>query len=264
LIISNVDRASLRPQATRSWPSRSTPPSLHRPGTSGPTSPAYADFEYALADLERHLPAPNKGDILHSRPEYSSTDVVPARSVGLATDVDQPAQVGRRLGRHAGAQGPRRTHDSRIEVASMAEFRGLASGPSSRRGKICVSADGPRHPTGAGHENRGRRHDPASTDSISRSLATLQTAGRGCEQATWSWPVRFGLSATPCMQRVRRMEAAAYIRRLWRATCNSTAMPATSVGVHRDYAAPAIHRPQDFLKFSAASRRSAAPPLASW
>ena len=89
-------------------------------------------------------------------------------------------------------------------------------------------------------------------------LATLQTAGRisNLELAD-----TVGLSATPCVQRVRRMEAAGYISgygaqlgidRICRNVVVFTEITLSN------------HRREDFLVRSAASRRSRSSSTASW
>jgi FMN phosphatase YigB (HAD superfamily) len=86
----------------------------------GSYKPSPRNFEYALGDLERTF-GTRKGDILHTAQSIFH-DVVPARSVGLATMwINRRKAVGG-WGATPAPQAPGALTTPDIEVASMADF----------------------------------------------------------------------------------------------------------------------------------------------
>ena len=86
----------------------------------GSYKPSLRNFEYALGDLERTF-GTKKGDILHTAQSIFH-DVVPARSVGLATMwINRRKSVGG-WGATPAPKAPGALTTPDIEVASMADF----------------------------------------------------------------------------------------------------------------------------------------------
>ena len=117
VILSNVDRASF----TRSKEKLGV--EFDRILTAediGSYKPSLRNFEYALGDLQRSL-GTSKGDILHTAQSIFH-DVVPARSVGLATMwINRRKSVGG-WGATPAPEAPGGLATPDIEVASMADF----------------------------------------------------------------------------------------------------------------------------------------------
>jgi 2-haloacid dehalogenase len=117
VILSNVDRASF------SRSNEKLGVTFDRILTAqdiGSYKPSLRNFEYALGDLERTF-GTRKGDILHTAQSIFH-DVVPARSVGLATMwINRRKSVGG-WGATPAPQAPGALATPDIEVASMADF----------------------------------------------------------------------------------------------------------------------------------------------
>ena len=117
VILSNVDRASF----ARS--NEKLGVAFNRILTAqdiGSYKPSLRNFEYALADLERSF-GTRKADILHTAQSIFH-DVVPARSVGLATMwINRRKSVGG-WGATPAPKAPGALTTPDIEVASMADF----------------------------------------------------------------------------------------------------------------------------------------------
>jgi 2-haloacid dehalogenase len=120
ILLSNVDRASFAASNERLHGQFSA---ILTAQDIGSYKPSLHNFEYALRDLE-HTFGTKKADILHTAQSIFH-DVVPARSVGLATMwINRRKSVGGWGATPAPkAAGALTTPD--IEVASMADFVGL-------------------------------------------------------------------------------------------------------------------------------------------
>ena len=117
VILSNVDRASFAQSNEKLGVA------FDRVLTAqdiGSYKPSLRNFEYALGDLERNFGI-GKGDILHTAQSIFH-DVVPARSVGLATLwINRRKSVGG-WGATPAPKDPGGLTTPDIEVASMADF----------------------------------------------------------------------------------------------------------------------------------------------
>jgi 2-haloalkanoic acid dehalogenase type II len=117
VILSNVDRESFRHSQVRLGVEFDA---VFTAQDIGSYKPNLRNFEYALDDLERTF-GTRKGDILHTAQSIFH-DVVPARSVGLATMwINRRKSVGG-WGATPAPQAPGALATPDIEVASMADF----------------------------------------------------------------------------------------------------------------------------------------------
>jgi 2-haloalkanoic acid dehalogenase type II len=120
IILSNVDRDSFA-ASNRRLGVRFT--SILTAQDIGSYKPSLRNFEYALSDLERTF-GTKKTDILHTAQSIFH-DVVPARTVGLATMwINRRKSVGG-WGATPAPRAPGALTAPDIEVASMADFVGL-------------------------------------------------------------------------------------------------------------------------------------------